>query len=741
MTDEPAWKRYWWTAAPLIAILIAGLTTGAWDRDVRIPYSYHNDAFIHHALVKAVVESGWWLHAPGLGAPNPGDWHDFPVNSWVHFGLIKAIAWFTSDWAVVINVCYLLSFPLACLTAIAAGRAVGLSRTWASVSALLYAFLPYHAARNEHHLLLATYYLAPLGIWLAATIVDGSPMREPGRRRPNRRGWLAIAAAVLIAGDYPYYTVFSCLFLALSAGFAWLRRGDRPAAIRGAALVGLVMGVYLLGNAPIFLYKAAHGPNPAPYHEVNARHWSEIDDHGLRLTALLLPTPRHPLSKLADLGSNYQNMGIVKGDQTSSLGIAGAIGLVGLLLGIVRLGRPVEGPLRDHGDWMVVLAWLLLAIGGTGGLMTLSAMFAGAVVRSPNRLVVYLGWLAIVGFAAGMQRWQASRVLAGRVKFASAIPMVVLAMGLADQGALTWPVTPESRIRPDFLSERTLVRQLESELPRGSMVFTLPYSPMFSTLPAIHNHGRHDHFRPYLHSRSLRWSFGAMYGRADDAVHASIADQPMDAMLESLAVEGYSAVWIDRAGYSDQGRRIESDLESRLGRPAEVSPGGRFSAFRIDRWSADHRARLGPEQVSAIQAGLRKPRAFFGSGFRAEPSRDSAEFAMAPASIGKVVLVNYDREAQTVRLTIPPARDDPEDLILRMTPTRRDGLAIASARPEDDGDSRVFELTIPPGVHKARLERLPVPGAKLARLREPRLELLEPGAAPRTADRRESGRR
>ena len=62
-------------------------------------------------------------------------------------------------------------FPLTTATTIWALREMGVSRLWALVFGLLYAFQPYHFLRGTGHYFLSAYYLVPPFIWLVVAFI------------------------------------------------------------------------------------------------------------------------------------------------------------------------------------------------------------------------------------------------------------------------------------------------------------------------------------------------------------------------------------------------------------------------------------------------------------------------------------------------------------------------------------------------------------------------------------------
>ncbi|HEY2155853.1 MAG TPA: hypothetical protein VGH33_09500, partial [Isosphaeraceae bacterium] len=126
-----------------------------WRADLRVPLSYELDSVCTQLWARGLIENGWYLANPRLGAPFGMEMHDFPLSDSLFFGLERLIALGTSDPVLVVNLYYFATYFLTTVIALAVLRQFGVPRGPAVVSALLYAFLPYHLQRGERHLFLA----------------------------------------------------------------------------------------------------------------------------------------------------------------------------------------------------------------------------------------------------------------------------------------------------------------------------------------------------------------------------------------------------------------------------------------------------------------------------------------------------------------------------------------------------------------------------------------------------------
>ena len=171
-----------------------------------------------------MIENGWYLHNPSVGMPTGLDLHDYPLADNLHFLAMKLLSGLTSNWAVVLNLYFLLTFPLVTVTSLFAFRRFGVADPPAVVGSVLYAFLPYHFLRGEAHLFLAAYYLIPLIVMVLLWICTGKPLfgGGGGDDQPRRR-WVSPNAIMsilicLAAGSAGVYCAFFASFLLIIAG-------------------------------------------------------------------------------------------------------------------------------------------------------------------------------------------------------------------------------------------------------------------------------------------------------------------------------------------------------------------------------------------------------------------------------------------------------------------------------------------------------------------------------------------
>jgi phosphoglycerol transferase len=588
-------------AAAALSTLFASVVLKVWKTRFDVPFAYSWDANQFGMYVKGILDHGWYYRNSNLGAPFGQQLYDYPnvTTDDLQALAIKLLGVFSSDWATVMNVYFLLTFPLAAAAAYIAFRRLGATKAPGVVCAILFALLPYHFARGERHLFYSGYFAVPIGAYLALAVFTRKPLFA---RRDDRRGWsplawatrrslltVALCAVVTLASGAGYYAVFTVLLVAggmLAALVAG--RGTRTVVTGGAVIA--VIGVAMAANlSPSILYTARHGSNAV----AGQRSWTESEFQALKLTELVLPIEHHRIAKLAHVSQKYaafeRSLGqapgrvLVQGPseaETVHLGIVATLGFAALLL--VALAAAIGGRSRPgHAAYRPLAAASLIAflIGTVGGI---SALIAGAIspqFRSWNRISLFIAFFALLAvalFLSGLdRRFRATR--ARQAGFA-ALLVVILGVGVLDQTSSA-DVPDYRSITASYSSDGAFVRKIEQRLGGHGSIFELPYVP-FPDGGVTYRLTDYDLVHGYLHSDSLRWSFGAMKGRPQDW-QAELSEQPVAVQIRAAAGAGFDGVYVDRYGYADSANGLERALRRLTREQALESPDHRLFFFDL----------------------------------------------------------------------------------------------------------------------------------------------------------------
>jgi phosphoglycerol transferase len=141
-------------------------------------------------------------------------------------------------------------------------------------------------------------------------------------------------------------------------------------------------------------------------------------------------------------------------------------------------------------------------------------------------------------------------------------------------------VRPYAAVKTAFASDADLVRRIEAVVPRDAMIFELPYHS-YPEAGAQNGMLDYDALRPYLHSRTLRWSYPTMRNRFDDIWIRQIAGQEPARLVGELSDADFEGILVDRAGYADNAAEVEAALGRLLGLIPEVSTDNRLAFFPL----------------------------------------------------------------------------------------------------------------------------------------------------------------
>jgi hypothetical protein len=94
----------------VVCLLILGMTLKLRHAELATPFVYYGDALAYSMTVKATIANGWYLTNDWLGAPHGQELYDSPQNDNLSYLLIKLMGLFTSNYATVFNLFYLITF-------------------------------------------------------------------------------------------------------------------------------------------------------------------------------------------------------------------------------------------------------------------------------------------------------------------------------------------------------------------------------------------------------------------------------------------------------------------------------------------------------------------------------------------------------------------------------------------------------------------------------------------------------
>ncbi|MFN8093980.1 MAG: hypothetical protein U0599_17525 [Vicinamibacteria bacterium] len=405
-------------------------------------------------------------------------------------------------------------------------------------------------------------------------------------------GVALLAGSALIGFNYVYYAFFGCGFVLCACVVAHARRSGRRSVRAGLILLATTVAATALNLAPSFYVWSVRG-RPLI---VEDKLPLESETYGLKLRHMFTPLPDHAIGLLRQWSdaNDAATFPLETENETTRLGLFGTVGFVLVLWRLLVRGEEAAaslGGVERAAGLLTIVAFLWATVGGFGSLFNLLI----PDIRAYNRIFPFVHFFALVGLAAGVDRLLSRLPASGSAVARRALAGLLLALGVFDQRfALGGADLRYARDQGEIVELRRLVESMESLLPPGARVFELPVAS-FPANDGIEDMRVNDPGKPYLVSRTLRWSYPAF----EDGVarwQRHVGGLPLPQMAAAAREAGFTAVLIDRLGYAD---RADGLLASPGVAAATILDGRRYVALDLRRLPAAEAARAAPPEFGA----------------------------------------------------------------------------------------------------------------------------------------------
>ena len=604
----------------IVAIVSAILVLKLWTVDLSIPLYYlaRRDTLTTESFMKGMLENGWFYQNDKLGAPLGSIAYNYPVFSLAHETLIRAILFAVPNPGFALNLFFVLGFPLTAITAYFVLRRLNIATMPAAVTSILYAFLPYRFWRNTAHLFYSSFYFVPLAVLVTLWVVRGESLFEFSlglRRRPviriTKNGWLALLFCALISWDNQYHAFFTMLLVLCATSVRISRSGSFGYIWTAFLLVGEIFVGLFVNIVPNVVYHIKHAVG---FTASFVRFPKEAEVYSLTLAQLILPIAHHRLDWFAQVREFYDRQFTTSINENSSvsLGLIATLGFIALLWN--RLGRSPQNTrtARLQRDLAVLVLFSFL-LGTFGGLGALFSYYVNDNIRAYNRIAPFIAFLAFVNVALVFERFSI-RFIAERkraISYGAVLAVIVLSVGILDQTAANSTPDPV-RTANVFAEDRQFVERVESSVAAGSSIYELPHV-RFPEGGDVVNMPDYTEMIPYLHSHTLRWSYGAFAFTEAALWQEHLEQLPEQRFLPTLLLAGFRGIFIFRDGYADAGVAIERSLSRATGVPPLVSANGHYSFFNLSDLEQKTLRQLGGRFDTEQQALLHPVQANVGS--------------------------------------------------------------------------------------------------------------------------------
>ena len=509
------------------------------------PLGYGGDAWCQLSFAKAFMDGDIFpvcYNLVGhLNAPFSANWNDFPSPEEIIFVVMgwigRVIGLFPSA-----NIMVMLAHLSAGLSFWYVGRKLKYRSAFVFSGAILFAFPLYIFGRNLSHINLAYYWHIPLFLLVTWWTYSSMPVQIW-----SRKWWEAVAISALTGVFNPYYTAMFLQFL----GFAVLLHLARKKYFQikfPLLLIGVTIASFLFMNAHTLGYALIHGVNSGAV----TRNLASLISYALYIPELIFPPGYHRWHFWADYGQRHYFLLTPKsGFSTGYLGFAGLLGLA--WLSVIALYRLLQGKLQliPVHSWQFL--WVLM-YSFAGGLNLLLGALGFLLFRATDRYCIVILAIILLFLVRQLSRKCPQKMV---IFFA----VMTAVIGLWDQ-LPPKTLAEQTQLTTNLVqSDRRFANELESHLTENGMVFQLPVMP-FPEFGPIYQMTDYEHFRPYLFTQQLHYSYGTDKGRGDtDWQNKTSRLAPSD-MIAKLESYGFSAIMINRKGYEDNGARLIDGFKS-----------------------------------------------------------------------------------------------------------------------------------------------------------------------------------
>jgi phosphoglycerol transferase len=536
-----------------VTILILALSLGLDSMDFSVPFNFWGDTLWQSVPIKSLIENSNPYFIPNLSAPYGLPSAGFPCITNLDWLVMKCIAFVNRSSGFVLNVFWLFTIILTSFSCSVSLHLLGLKKKIiCSLLGISYALLPYAFFRNVAHINLVYYAVPPICLFVIH-LSRGFPKKN------NREIFVVGILAIATQGfGYLYYTFYTLILLFVSTLIGYCKNQDYRILKIGTLAIFVSMLCSVVNLTPTFYSWNKYGKPD----QIGFKTSQESEIYAIKLRQMLVPNKDNCIPLLSLWGKNDASIPFPNENENKSarLGLLASIGFLILLLNIMgRLVLPnsKRDELLDTLSAFTIFIFLVATVGGIGAIINQII----TEFRCYNRISVFISFFALAGLAIW---YEYVLTLVNRKYIKNIILMLgsgLYAIGIYDQ--LLDAKHLKQRLQTDSLKSqeiKSFVQKVEHALPIGSSIFQLPARP-FPLDASNQQMLPYDHAYGYLNSDKLRWSWPSFTMRHKNWQN-TISELKGRTLLEALVISGFTAIWIDKNGYTDQASSVIDDLKS-----------------------------------------------------------------------------------------------------------------------------------------------------------------------------------
>ncbi|WIH87387.1 hypothetical protein [Brachyspira pilosicoli] len=444
--------------------------------------------------------------------------------------LMKIISLFGfNSFIDIFNIAYILIYPISAIISFYVMRNLKISIFVSIIGALSFAFLPFIFQRIPHYYLAAIYFI-PLTILLCIWLYEDDNIFKLNKTFfKNKKNVFSILFIILIANNgSSYYQFLSCFFICIVALCKFLNYKKLNKIYSSIIALILLIFFYGINYLPLLIYKKNNFINvDIPRNFVG----SEI--YSTKISHLLLNTKLFP--------QYYSQAMLVNENRTAYLGIIGVIGFLILIIYLFINSNKYDSRI----SLLSKLNIGALLFTTMGGFSSLFSFFITPMLRSYNRISVYIAFISILAFCLIIDKYFIKRNLIFYISF-----IILLFFSLYDQiPNIDFNNKEKSK---SFIMDKDFIENIEMSIPEGSAVYQYPTHFMIDAYAPVNGITHYEELTGYLFSYKLKWSAKGDYGREENKWYDEVSKlDPLD-FLNEISYAGFNGLYIDKRLFEDQ---------------------------------------------------------------------------------------------------------------------------------------------------------------------------------------------
>jgi phosphoglycerol transferase len=584
--------------AGFISLSAVYIFHGLRNVDLNVPFKDINgDVF--GALNTArnfITGNGRYLY-PDMGAPGVVTTANWPESSTIHYFGMWILSFFIKEPGLLVNIFYILTYIFISISATISLRLLNINPMTSILGGVLYSLSPYHFFRGTQQIFLSAYAIIPFACVLLLWIINGEiyfnkikPTNDTFYKNIfsvfNCKINISIIIAIFIGMDLSYYIFFSCLCISFAIIWNFLQERNFRKTFSSSVIL-LTVIISTLVNLIPYIITIFNGIESGL---TGTRTVKDVEASSLNFSQLILPVYNHRFSLFNKIRKYYDNnISLTHLAGGYPLGLFFSIGLTAsLFIAMVRSGVNSKNIQEEANiQHSAVLNVFMIVLGSIGGISSLIA-FVIPNLRSYSRLSIFIAFYSAYIVVYYIDSFLTKRKTKKIIKAATiAFLGIIFAFEqVSGNNKLS------NKNNEKYYSDKDFIKQVEEITPAGSMVFQLPFvrSDNYGDFKGI---GMYEQFVPFVHSKTLKWSYRAMLNSSAERWQRAIASYAVDGtetnsvdrMLRHLAGIGFAGIYMDKNGYNDyEYNKIRNSITGITGVKPVISRNERLEYFYLGKY-------------------------------------------------------------------------------------------------------------------------------------------------------------